>query len=139
MTNHYHVVLRIDDRGLSHGMCELNGRFSRTTNRVNGRTDHLLGKRFYSRLIETDTHWEEACRYVVLNPVRGGTGCPDPRRWRWSSLRPTLGLELPPACLDVGELLGRFGREPRSARDALWRFVRDGVDPTPVPGTEVSA
>jgi putative transposase len=136
MTNHYHVVLQIDERGLSDGMCELNGRFARVSNWVNRRTDHLFGKRFYDRVIETDEHWQEACRYVLLNPVRGETGCRDPRQWRWSSLRPTLGLEHPPACLDVGEVLARFGRTPRTGRDQLWRFVRDGMATTPVPGTD---
>ena len=135
MTNHYHLVLQIDERGLSHGMCELNGRFARVTNRVNRRADHLFGKRFYDRVIRPDGHWEEAVRYVVLNPVRGETGCRDPRRWRWSSLRPTLGLEHAPACLDVGEVLGRFGREPRTGREELWRFVREAMA-TPVPGTD---
>ena len=116
-------------------MCELNGRFARVTNRVNRRADHLFGKRFYGRVIRPDGHWEEAVRYVVLNPVRGETGCSDPRRWRWSSLRPTLGLEHAPACLDVGEVLGRFGRDPRTGREELWRFVREAMA-TPVPGTD---
>jgi REP element-mobilizing transposase RayT len=135
MTNHYHVVLQIGERGLSHGMCELNGRFARASNWSNGRTDHLFGKRFFDRVIETDGHWEEACRYVLLNPVRSQSGCEDPRHWRWSSLRATLDLEHPPACLDVGEVLGRFGRDPRRARRALWRFVRDGMTAPAVPVT----
>ncbi len=135
MTNHYHLVLQIDERGLSHGMCELNGRFARATNWVNRRADHLFGKRFYGRMIETDGHWEEAVRYVLLNPVRVETGCRDPRHWRWSSLRPTLGLEHPPACLDVGEVLAHFGRQPPGAREELWRFVRAAMATSPVPGT----
>jgi hypothetical protein len=76
------------------------------------------------------------CRYVFLNPMRNDTGCRDPRQWRWSSLRPTLGLEHAPASLDVGEVLGRFGRTPAHGRRALWQFVRAGLAPTPVPGTE---
>jgi len=140
MTNHYHVILRIDERGLSHGMCELNGRFARTTNWVNRRSDHVFGKRFYARELGDEEYWDEALRYVVLNPVRGEGRCRDPRQWRWSSLRPTLGLEHPPACLDVGEVLGRFGREPRSARKRLLRFVRDGMtEPSTVPGTDAPA
>lgn len=126
MSNHYHLVLETGESGLSHGMCELNGRFARTTNRVTGRTNHLFGARFYERVLKTDEHWETAIRYVLLNPVRSRTGCDDPRRWRWSSLRPTLGLDHAPSCLDVGEVLGRFGRNPRRARDELWRFVKAG-------------
>lgn len=135
MTNHYHVVLQVGDRGLSRGMCELNGRFARATNWVNRRVDHVFGKRFFDRVVDTDDQWQVACRYVYLNPVRSETGCLDPRHWRWSSLRPTLGLEHPPACLDVGEVLGRYGRDPRRARENLWRFVQEGMQPTAVPGT----
>ena len=135
MTNHYHVVLEIGERGLSHGMCELNGRFARATNWVNRRNDHVFGKRFYDRVVETDDDWAQVCRYVFLNPMRSDTGCPDPRQWRWSSLRPTLGLEHAPASLDVGEVLGRFGRTPARGRKALWQFVRAGLAPPLVPGT----
>ena len=126
MWNHYHLVVETGESGLSHGMCELNGRFARTTNRVTGRTNHLFGARFYNRLVETDQYWEATIRYVLLNPVRSETGCVDPRHWRWSSLRPTLGLEHAPSCLDIAEVLGRFGRNPRRARDELWRFVKAG-------------
>jgi putative transposase len=111
MTNHYHLLIRISDGGLSRGMCEFNGRFAQISNWVNGRSDHLFGRRFRDRLIESDEHLLEACRYVVLNPIRATTGCPDPRCWRWSSLGPTLGLTHPPACLDVGWVLGHFGRD----------------------------
>jgi REP element-mobilizing transposase RayT len=135
MTNHYHVVLEIGERGLSHGMCELNGRFARATNWVNRRNDHVFGKRFYDRVVGTDDDWAEVCRYVLLNPMRSDTGCRDPRHWRWSSLRPTLGLEHAPASLDVGEVLGRFGRTPARGRKALWQFVRAGLAPPPVPRT----
>jgi hypothetical protein len=31
MQNHYHLVLQIDEAGLSDGMCELNGRFANTS------------------------------------------------------------------------------------------------------------
>jgi REP element-mobilizing transposase RayT len=138
MSNHYHLLLEIGDQGLSRGMCELNGRFARSSNWVNARSNHLFGARFYDGLITDDDHWVQACRYVLLNPVRSETGCPDPRRWRWSSLRPTLGLEHAPACLAVGDVLARFGRTPELARRQLWEFVRDGWKvETPVPGTGV--
>jgi putative transposase len=133
MPNHYHLVLQIGDGGLSRGMCELNGRVATISNWVNKRSDHLFGRRFTSHLIEDEEYLMAACRYVLLNPVRkSGT---DPRNWRWSSMRPTLGLDHPPACLDVSWILGHFGSTPQKARTVFSDFVDSGRDLTSVPGT----
>jgi putative transposase len=124
MPNHYHLVLQIGDAGLSDGMCELNGRFSKISNWVNKRSNHLFGERFTSHLIEDEQYLLASCRYVLLNPVRK-SGC-DPRNWRWSSMRATLGLEHAPTCLDVGWLLAQFGRSPARARKELAEFIDAG-------------
>jgi putative transposase len=136
MNNHYHLVLQIGDAGLSRGMCELNSRFAQISNWVNKRSDHLFGRRFGDRLLGDDAYLVEACRYVVLNPVRAATGCRDPRDWRWSSLGATLDREHAPGCLDVGGLLGLFGRDPGQARRRFAEFVADGWSAGSVPGTD---
>ena len=84
MTTHYHLVAATPDGGLSQGVCELNGSFARWSNLRYEREDHLFGKRFGSTEILTNEQLKEACRYVVLNPVRAGM-CEDPADWRWSS------------------------------------------------------
>jgi putative transposase len=124
MLNHYHVVLQIGDRGLSDGMCELNGRFATISNRINKRSNHLFGERFKSHLMEDEAYLFAGCRYVLLNPVR--TTGTDPRKWRWSSLRGTLGLEQTPACLDVEWILGHFGADAEAARATFNDFVDAG-------------
>ncbi|HMB81888.1 MAG TPA: transposase, partial [Vicinamibacterales bacterium] len=43
MENHYHIVLRVDERGLSKGMCELNTAYAAHFNAVHGRINHLFG------------------------------------------------------------------------------------------------
>jgi REP-associated tyrosine transposase len=134
MPNHYHAVLQIGDAGLSRGMCELNGRFARISNWVNNRTDHVFGARFTSHVIEDDAYLLAAIRYVLLNPVRKYGG--DPRKWRWSSLRATLGLELAPACLDAGWVLGQFSSNPVTARKEFLEFIDAGRDVRVVPGTD---
>jgi REP element-mobilizing transposase RayT len=138
MTNHYHLVLQIDER-LSAGMCELNGRFATTSNWINKRKDHLFGRRFTSHLIEDDAYLLASVRYVLLNPVRSA-GARRPEHWRSSSMNALLGRERPPAWLDVDFVLGYFGATPSSARRRFYDFVVDGIGrPIPVPGTDPRA
>jgi REP element-mobilizing transposase RayT len=136
MTNHYHVVMQITD-DLSHGMCELNSRFAAISNWINKRSNHLFGERFTSHLIEDDAYFLAATRYVLLNPVRCSPSIDRAERWRWSSMRATIGLEHPPACLDTTWLLSQFGRNSERARARFREFVADGAGgPVPVPGTD---
>ena len=128
MGNHYHLVLRLsEDGGLSHGMCELNGRFARASNAWLDRRDHLFGRRFWCELIDTDAYLKEACRYVLRNPIRAGL-ISDSRRWRWSSMAASVGLQRPAACLDVGGLLGCFASNAERARRQFAAFVDEGGD-----------
>ena len=143
MTNHYHFVMQIPRDGLSAGMRDLNGGFARWANQRRGRTDHLFGRRFFSREIVTDAHLLEACRYVVLNPVRAGL-CKHPADWAWSSYRACAGIcepepfLAPSAAHDLIE--SEFGTEKSKRFDAYRNFVLAGLEPTwpganAVPGT----
>jgi REP-associated tyrosine transposase len=137
MTTHYHVVVHTPEAGLSEGMRDLNGGYARWSNSYRGRQDHAFGRRFGSELIETDEHLREACRYVVLNPVRAGI-CASPEEWPWSSYHATAGFVHPPSFLAAGEVLRMFGEDPGRARLAYRAFIAAGTDTAghvPVPGT----
>jgi putative transposase len=125
MTNHYHVLLQLSRGGLSRGMCELNGGYAASFNGRHGRTNHVFGRRFWSDLIEDDSHLLAACRYVVLNPVRAGLRR-EPEAWPWSSYRACIGLEHPRGALATGELLALFGQTPARAHHAFRRYVSEG-------------
>ncbi len=125
MTNHYHLIVRLDRRGLSSGMQRLNTAFARTMNVRHGRIGHLFQNRFYARLIETEPHLLVAVRYVAQNPVDAGI-CGAASDWRWSSHRALEGSELPLRGLAVGEVLGLFDRLPGQARVAYRDFVSTG-------------
>ena len=128
MTNHFHVVVRLVDGGLSDGMRELNGCYSRRMNAIAGRTGrgHLFKNRFHAVHIETDAHLLESCRYVVNNPVTAGM-CAHPKEWRWSSYNASAGACSPPPFLAVDELLGLFRNDRERARTAYCAFVSDGL------------
>jgi putative transposase len=70
MDNHYHLLIETPDGNLSLGMRQLNGVFTQWFNRRYKRTGHLFQGRFKAVLIQKDSHLLEACRYIVLNPVR---------------------------------------------------------------------
>jgi REP element-mobilizing transposase RayT len=125
MTNHYHVLLQLSEGGLSRGMCELNGGFALDFNARRGRADHLFGRRFWSDLIDHDSHLLASCRYIVLNPLRAGL-CDDADAWPWSSYRACAGGELPPSFLAVGDLLELFGHDPIRAQAAYRGYVSNG-------------
>ena len=138
MTNHYHSVLQIPEGGLSEGMCELNGGYARWSNIRHGRCDHLFGRRFSSREITTEEYLLEACRYVVLNPVRAGL-VERPEQWSWSSYRACAGLEYPLPWFAPKTLLQLFSPRPPEAMERYRRFVERGLveeGPVPVPVTE---
>jgi len=142
MTNHYHLVLCVPQNGLSQGMSELNGSFGRWSNKRHGRCDHVFGRRFSAREIVSDAHLLEACRYVVLNPVRAGL-CSHPSVSRWSSYRVCAGLDSrPQPFLALEEMLGLvttfYGRKKDEALAAYREFIEAGMaydEEGPVPGT----
>jgi putative transposase len=126
MTNHYHLLITID-QGLSDGMRELNGGFSSYTNAKNDLDGHLFKNRFWYEPIESEAHLFETLRYVVLNPLRAGI-CAAPEEWRWSSYRALAGLDFAAPFLAVNEVLRLFGDSPAKARAAYREFVSEGIE-----------
>jgi len=126
MTNHYHLVVETGDGQLSAGMRQLNGVYTQWFNRKHRRSGHLFQGRFGAILIEKESHLLEACRYVVLNPVRARL-VKHPSEWEWSSFNSTGGKHAPHPCLTTDWVLGQFAEERSQARKAYRRFVEDGM------------
>lgn len=126
MKNHYHLIIETSDTTLSRGMRHLNGVYTQKFNWHHNRVGHVFQGRYKAVLIERETHLLEACRYVVLNPVRANT-VSSPALWKWSSFRATCG-EMPASnYLTTEWILQQFGDNSDSAVSEYRNFIKDGI------------
>ena len=126
MGDHYHIVIETVEATLSRGMKHLNGVYTQKFNWNHHKVGHILQGRFKAILIEKESHLLEACRYVVLNPVRAKM-TKKPEAWPWSSYLGTCGLCAPANCLSTDWLLQQFSDARRTAQRNYEKFVEDGV------------
>jgi putative transposase len=118
MKNHYHLVIKVGEKGLSDGMCELNTAYATWFNAEQGRVNHLFGKRFWNRRLKSERELLTAVRYVVQNPRRAGGSRPL-EAYVWSSYAATIGLAHAAIALARDELLPLIGRTPAAAISAF--------------------
>jgi putative transposase len=123
MTNHFHLVVAMENPTLSAGMHWLNGYYAQWFNRRHGFKGHLFEDRFHSAPVESEAHLIELSRYVPLNPVRAGL-CTYPGDWPWSSYCAMIGRERV-SFLSAELVLGLFGPSEETARIAYEAFVSD--------------
>jgi REP element-mobilizing transposase RayT len=126
MDNHYHLVIKLGGFGMAQGMQELNGGYAIAFNMRYGRRDHLFGRRYWNRSIESDDDLLETSRYIELNPCRRELTT-SPEEWEWSGYRAAAGIATPEPFHRPAELWGLFDRQPRIAMSAYERFVREGL------------
>ena len=94
MKSHHHFVVELTKGGLSEGMRELHGGYSRRIHAVYGQTrkGHLFRHGFFARRLADERAVVAACAYVDLNPSKNRLRA-SPRRGDWCSYAATLGLD----------------------------------------------
>lgn len=122
MNNHYHLILETPDGNLSKGMRQLNGTYTQLYNSRHKRVGHIFQGRYKAILIARESHLLEACRYVVLNPVRA-KAAEKPEEWSWSSFRGTAGMEKSHPCLTTDWIVSQFGIRKAQAIRSYREFV----------------
>ena len=127
MDNHYHLMIETPDGNLSAGMRQLNGVYTQAYNKKRNRSGHLLQGRYKAIVIQKDSHLLEACRYVVLNPVRARI-VEQPENWKWSSYLETAGKKKPYPCLTTDWILGQFSKTRATAEKEYCEFVKSGLE-----------
>jgi len=130
MSNHVHLFLRTEQANISAAMYQLNINYSLYFNRRHGRTGHLFGNRFKSKLVETDRYFLALLRYVHVNPVKAGLAA-SPEKYKWSGHRAYLGSR-DRIITDANEGLEAFGPDIGLARLAYLEFLAQ-----PIPDKEL--
>lgn len=90
MGNHYHLLMRCPNAGLSKAMQRINGLYVRHVNWRHGYDGALFKGRFRSLTVETPAYLVELARYIHRNPVAAGI-VSSAADFRWSSHNSYLG------------------------------------------------
>jgi REP element-mobilizing transposase RayT len=134
LKNHFHLLLRSGEAGLSAFMRRLQTGYAVSFNRRHRRAGHLFQNRYKSVLVEEEPYFLELVRYIHLNPVRAGVikSLRGLDAYPWSGHAAILGnrgnrgnQEAP--WQDVDFVLVQFGSRRARARQAYRRYVADGI------------
>lgn len=137
MQNHHHLVIRLTEGGLSEGMRELHGGYSRWIHEAYGQTrkGHLFRHAFFARQIDDDSDLVGTCTYIDLNPsIHRPSAAPEASDW--CGYAATIGLAHPRQFHTPGLLLELFDTRPAAAQRRYRALVeeehaRRRPDPSP--------
>jgi putative transposase len=122
LPNHWHLLVRSPEAGLSWFVKALNHRYALRFNRRRERTAHVFQNRFGAVRQETQEQYLWTLRYILRNPFVAGVS-PTIEDAVWTSYRATIGLVPAPPFLRAAEILDQFGLTPGAARAAFRDFV----------------
>jgi len=125
MTNHIHLVVRVDLQPLGDLMQIIGSRYARYLQRRCGTTGHLFERRYHAVLLIRQEQLLHVVRYVHLNPVRAGMVAA-PGDYPWSSHRRYVGVVDGP-WLHPDAVLGPLAPGSIEARQVFARFCGEAV------------
>ena len=85
MTNHVHLLIRINGESLAQFMKRLEVRFVIWYNKKYSRSGHLFENRYKSEPVEDEGYYLTVTRYILQNPVKAGL-CKHILDYPWSSV-----------------------------------------------------
>ena len=118
MSNHYHLLVRCPDGGLTEFMRYVNARYVRRVNARLGRDGTLFRGRFHAIRLDSAERIDRVGRYIHRNPLEIGL---DAARYPWSSLQHFVGAGPTPDWLRTDMLVDEHG-----GPDRYRAFVLDG-------------
>lgn len=106
MSNHFHLLLAIEEKPLGVFMQKLLTRYSIYFNRIHERVGHLVQGRYHAAICENLGYLIQTVAYIHRNPVRAGI-VSTPSEWPWSSHQELLDGGGPILNLSrLGEIVG---------------------------------
>lgn len=95
MSNHYHLLVWTPESNLDKFMFEFNRNFSSMLRRETGRINRVFGDRYKWSIIDDESYYKRALKYIYQNPVIGNI-CNQCERYRFSTLFHYVnGISLP--------------------------------------------
>ncbi|QGU94411.1 hypothetical protein GOM49_04205 [Clostridium bovifaecis] len=70
MSNHYHMIIKLNNNPLDKIMLNINSKFARYYNKRNERTGHVFESRYQCKKVDSDAYLIWLLRYVHRNPIR---------------------------------------------------------------------
>jgi len=128
LSNHFHLLLRCNQVGLSQFMRRLLTGYAINFNHRHTRIGHLFQNRYKSIICEEDPYLVELIRYIHLNPLRARivSDLDSLDDYSWSGHAVLVGKnKLCGQAID--EVLQFFGKNYLVARRIYRQFVADGV------------
>jgi putative transposase len=145
MKNHHHFVIELRSGGLSEGMRELHGGYSRRIHAMYGQTrkGHLFRHAFFARQLFDERAVVNACAYVDLNPAAKRLTA-KPRSTDWCGCAATLGIAKPRPFHSPERLLRRIGMTLDRGRVFYRQLLEDlhsfrQLEQSPNDGVETAA
>jgi REP element-mobilizing transposase RayT len=124
--NHFHLAIRTGTERLSTIMRRLMTGYAVAYNRRYKRHGHLFQNRYKSIVVDDEAYLLGLVRYIHLNPLRAKLvkSVVALSRYPWAGHAALMG-NVENGFQDIDEILGRFGRRLRSAREHLAAFMSD--------------
>ena len=108
MSNHYHLLLRINKPNLSKAVQWIKTSYAVYFNRRYHRFGHLFQDRYKSILVGEEPYWYRLSVYIHLNPVRAGI-VNNPQDYKWSSYHDYVDMQKSHLWVKSEKLLEGFG------------------------------
>ena len=86
MSTHFHILIHVDLKLLSHFMASVLAEFAEYYNYKHNRNGHVFQDRFCSECVETEQYFWNCLRYIHMNPVHAKIA-KNPVNYQFSSLK----------------------------------------------------
>ena len=126
MSNHYHLLLRVNQHPLSKIMAPVLGGYAGYYNRQHRRSGYVFQNRYQSILCDAECYLVQLVRYIHLNPVRAGMveTASELADYRWTGHASVFGRYSQPWHA-VDQMLAFFGHTKVAARSNYQLLINE--------------